>query len=226
MISYIIPIAYDHAYAIDAIRSVYPIADEIVLGLDRDRLTWSQKPFEIDLDTFKAAVRQVDPRGIIRIVEDDFHSEDHPMKNDTRERNRLTEHCKEGNWLVQLDSDERALNPKDFKGFLSQLDPSVDASAEFITVFKVIDGKCLVTERPWERCPVATKARRAYKTCRTTGRNLVLSNLKIFHFSWGRTRAELEKKVSNWGRKQMASHRNCFRQQTARVTAQIQNQTL
>ena len=199
MISYIIPVAYDYKYSYGAIRSIYGTADEILVGVDRDRLTWSKKPYEIDMDEFRSNIRKIDTREIVRIVEDDFHDEDHPMKNDTRERNILSAQCREGNWIVNLDSDERALNAMEFRDCLARQDRSIDVAAEFITVFKIFGGKCLVTARPWERCPVATTARSAFQKCRTTGRPLQLSNLKIFHFSWGRTREELVQKVANWG---------------------------
>lgn len=199
MTSYIIPVAYDYHYAPAAIRSIYSIADEIVIGVDRDRLTWSGKPFELDLEAFKAAVASFDVRGIVRIIEDDFHPEDHPMKNEVRERNLLSAQCQRGNWLVQLDADERALNPRDFRDFLARQDGATDVAAEFVTVFKVIGKKCLVTARPWEWCPLATTVVGGYKNGRNTGRPLVLSGLKLLHFSWGRTRAELVQKVTNWG---------------------------
>lgn len=199
MISVILPIAYDYGYAYDTIRSAYEIADEVIVGVDRDRLTWSRQKFAFDREAFLAQIASFDAQSKVRLFEDDFHTEEHPMNNETRERNLLSLQCKPGNWIVHLDADERLLNAQDFRLWLKRFDIAKDASAEFITVIKVIGKQCLVVTRPWEKCPVATTVQGGYQKARRTGREEVLSNLKILHFSWGRTRAELEQKVANWG---------------------------
>jgi hypothetical protein len=198
MISTVMPIAYDHRYAYGAIARVYDISDEIVLGLDRDRISWSGKPFDFDRELFLAQVRRIDPKGKVRLVEDNFHTEDDPMANDTRERNLLSSACADGNWIIQIDSDEYLLNPADFKAWLARADPACDVQAQWITVFKSFGDQCLVTHEPQHQVHVGTRLKNSYQYCRKTGRPAALSNLQIMHYSWGRSRHELEQKVTNW----------------------------
>ena len=41
-------ISYDAEYLPDSIKSYYDYVDEIVLGLDEDRITWSGNKFSFD----------------------------------------------------------------------------------------------------------------------------------------------------------------------------------
>jgi hypothetical protein len=43
-------LSYDYKYIYSAIKSHYDIADEIILGLDFERRTWAQNPFDIDME--------------------------------------------------------------------------------------------------------------------------------------------------------------------------------
>ena len=45
-------ISYDaNRFLADSIKKYYEYVDEIVLGIDKDRITWSGNPFEIDEDS-------------------------------------------------------------------------------------------------------------------------------------------------------------------------------
>lgn len=202
MISVVMPIAYDFRYSYRSLEKVYEIADEVILGLDRDRVSWSGKPFDFDLEEFRATVATIDRRNIVRLVEGDFHSAGSPMGNDVNERNVLSTHCRPGNWIVQIDSDEQAINAKDFRAWLTRADRSKDVQAKWITVFKSFGDKCLVANEPDLKVSVATTTPAKYRDARESDRPKVLSNLLLLHFSWGRNRAELAQKLTNWSHSQ------------------------
>lgn len=202
MISLAMPIAYDYRYFYRALDSAYEIADEIVVGLDRDRLSWSGKPFTLDEAELREQIRLKDTRGIVRVIEDDFHSQPSPMANDAGERNVLSRHCRPGNWIIQIDSDEQMINARDFRAWLARADRTKDVQAKWITVFKTFGDQCLVVNEPDGRVSVGTTEPGQYVNARETGRPKVPSNLILLHFSWGRTREELAQKLTNWSHSQ------------------------
>ena len=198
MISVVMPIAYDYRYAYRSLEKIYDIADEVILGLDRDRISWSGKPFDFDLQEFQAGIARIDRRGIVRLIEDDFHSAPTPMANDFGERNKLSAHCRPGHWIIQIDSDEQAINARDFRPWLARADRACDVQARWITVFKAFGDKCLVANEPDGRVSVGTTIPGIYRYARATGQPKLASNLLLLHFSWGRTREELMQKLTNW----------------------------
>ncbi len=198
-LSFVTLLAYDYEYAFNAIASYYPIADEILLGLDRDRLTWSRRPFGLDREKLDTFLRGIDTAKKIRIVEGDFHSAATPMENDTAERNALSHECRPGNWVVQIDSDEILMNPEEFRTWLLAQPTGICATAIWVTVFKVFGRQALVIVPPSERAPVATMARGQYLLARETREPHVESPLDLMHLSWGRTDEELRTKLDNWG---------------------------
>ncbi len=202
MLSFAMPVAYDYRYFYRALDSIYDIADEIVVGIDRDRISWSGKTYSLDETEFRQEIQKTDTRGIVKIVEDNFHADPRPMVNDSEERNVLSRHCTAGAWIVQIDSDEQALNAKDFRAWMQNADREKDVQAKWITVFKTFGDQCLVVNEPDGRVSVGTTQPGVYKTARETGRPKVPSNLLLLHFSWGRTREELAQKLTNWSHSQ------------------------
>lgn len=198
MISLVMPIAYDYAYSYRSLEAVYDIADEVILGIDDQRLSWSAKPYAFDKEAFLKEIARIDRRGIVRIVEADFHSDPHPMQNDVRERRILSTHCKRGNWIIQIDSDEIAMNAREFKAWLPKADPNADVQARWITVFKTFGDQCLVANEPNAFTSVGTLVPGIYQNARVTGQPRLNSNLILLHYSWGRTREQLEQKLTNW----------------------------
>jgi hypothetical protein len=202
-LSFVTLLAYDYRYCYQAIRSYYDIADEIILGLDADRLTWSKRPFAIDLEEVRAFVAEVDRDRKIRVIERDFHGEDTPMKNDTRERSLLSREAAPGNWVVQVDADEILMNAADFRAWLLAEAPADHLIlARWLSVFKVFGDQVLVVDPPGEAVPVATMARGEYVMARLTGQPQAMSPLQVLHFSWGRTPQELRQKLDNWSHAQ------------------------
>lgn len=198
MISIVMPIAYDYRYSYRSLEAAYDIADEVILGIDAQRLSWSGIPFKLDIAEFTAQIARIDKRRIVRIIEDDFHSDEHPMGNDVRERRVLSSHCKKGNWIIQIDSDEIAMNAQAFRGWLPKADPNADVQARWITVFKSFGEQCLVANEPNAFTSVGTRVPGIYQCARVTGQPRLNSNLILLHYSWGRTREQLEQKLTNW----------------------------
>lgn len=198
LVSVVMPIAYDYRYAYRSLEKIYDIADEVILGLDRDRISWSGQRFAFDFAEFQAGVARIDRRGIVRLIEEDFHSAPTPMANDVGERNRLSAHCRSGHWIIQIDSDEQAINAKDFRTWLARADRTRDVQAKWITVFKTFGNKCLVANEPDGKVSVGTTVPGIYRYARDTGQPKLASNLLLLHFSWGRTREELAQKLTNW----------------------------
>jgi hypothetical protein len=197
-LSFITLLSFDYRYAPAAIRSYYDIADEIILAVDADRVSWSGQPFEIDISKVRDFVARIDAGRKIRILEGNFHAHEHPMANDVAERRALSHQCAAGNWVVQIDCDETLLNPADFRRWMQTADPATCALARWISVFKTFEDCVLIIDPAVETVPVATQLRGQYTAARWTAQPRVESPLLLLHYSWGRTPAELRQKLRNW----------------------------
>jgi len=112
-ISVISLIAYDAHMLIDSIKSYYHYVDEIILGLDKDRITWSGNPFSFDEEKLWEELEKIDRKGKISIVEHNFHESKIAIENDNFERGYLKSHCS-NDWIFSFDADEVLVNPKEF----------------------------------------------------------------------------------------------------------------
>ena len=197
-LSFYTPISYDYKYSLPTILSYYKIADEILLAIDKDRISWSKNKFAFD-ECFFDEIKKIDVENKISIVEGDFHSLDSPIQNDTNERNFITTVCKKDNFIVGIDSDEVLLNPNEFLEWLNVSNPHFsDVSCMMSSVYKAF-GKTLLVNYPKESVVIGTKSTNCYKICRNTKNASLMSPLKILHFSWGRTRQDILQKLSNFG---------------------------
>jgi hypothetical protein len=198
-LSFVTLLAYDWKYAFEAIRSYYAIADEIILGLDTDRISWSKKPFVFDDQAVAEFIAAIDTDKKIRILEGNFHAHEAPIDNDTSERRQLGAACRAGNWVVQIDADEILLNPLELVNYLNAIPHDVDAWGSWLPVYKIIGNKALIVVGFMEAAPVATRAPERYQFARVTDQTAVISPLNMLHLSWGRTEEELLQKLTNWG---------------------------
>jgi len=199
-LTFVTLLAYDYKYAYMALRSYYDIADEIILGVDADRLTWMRRPLEIDMDEVRAFIADLDKDRKIRVVEGNFHTDESPMANEVLERSLLSTQAAPGNWVVQIDADEILVNGTEFREWLLSTDPAgCDVLAQWIIVFKAFGDQVLLVDPPGESVAVATMARGQYRLGRYTGQPTMMSPLKLLHLSWGRTPQELMQKLTNWG---------------------------
>ena len=205
-ISFVTLISYDYELAFQAISRYYDIADQIILGIDIDRITWSGNKYKFDELAFDQFIKKIDAGGKISVIKKNFHLLQKPIDNDTSERRYLSEMCKDGNWIVQIDADELMLNPQEFKTYLDENEEALDGcalKAHWITVFKAFDdGKFLVIDADGAtdgKIFVGTKTKNAYTMCRDTNETAIQTPLRLLHVSWGRTRDELQQKLENWG---------------------------
>jgi len=198
-LSFYTPIAYDYKYAFLAIKSYYSIADEILLAIDKDRISWSNSRYEFDEIEFNTEIQKIDCDKKIKIIQENFHKYPTPLQNDTQERNFISALCKKDNYIIAIDSDEVLLNPIEFKTwFESNNDIFLfDIECTWLTVYKIFDDQVLVTF-PNDTASIGTNLRSMYKTCRITKNKKKLSPLKIIHYSWGRSKEDLLKKLNNW----------------------------
>jgi hypothetical protein len=197
-ISVVMLAAYDWRYALEALPHCYGIADEVLVGVDRDRVSMAGRPFPFNARAFGRGLRGLDRAGKLRLVEEDFHRFPDPSLNETDERNRLSRLCRPGNWVVQVDADEWMLNPAEFRDWLLAQPLEREVLARWVNVFKVIGEDALVIDGPDVWVPVATCRRGAYWHHRDTGGFPLKSPLSLLHFSWGRSRAELKRKLLNF----------------------------
>jgi hypothetical protein len=197
-LSFVTPVAYDFRYALAAIQAYYGVADEIVLGLDKDRISWNGRRYDFDDAGFQAGLKAADPQGKVKLVEADFHSRPTPGDNDTGERSDLSLHCDPANWIVQIDSDELVMNGPEFRAWLLQRWSGWNVLGRWTTVFKVFGADYLVIDKPDAWVSIATRLRGGYSGCRNTPELTRKSPLRLYHFSWGRTDAELYQKLKSW----------------------------
>lgn len=195
-LSFYTPIAYDYKYAIISILSYYQIADEIILAIDKDRISWANKKYEFDNEFFLNKLQIIDVDQKITLFQDNFHLYE-PLKNDTYERNKISIVCKKDNYIVGIDSDEILLNPQEFYEWMIVNNPKEDICCHWFSVYKTFEDKCLIT-LPHETTVIGTNLRDKFRKCRFTLFKNIITPLKVLHFSWGRKRNEIEQKLLNW----------------------------
>lgn len=195
-LSFYTPIAYDYEYALDSIKSYYKIANEIILAIDEDLISWSNKKFDISSEFFdKIKILDIDKK--ITIIFSNFHKFQEPLRNDTFERNYISELCKKENYIIGIDSDEILLNAEEFRDWIQNFDISFDITCQWMTVYKKFNNSLLITS-PLETAEIGTNLRSSCVKARITKNRTKLSPLKVLHFSWGRTREQILQKLQNW----------------------------
>lgn len=202
MLSFITPVAYDFPYAFEVIKSYYDIADEIILGLDRDRISFSKKTFPFDQEAFYRGLHQIDVKSKIRLIEDDFHSMDHPLGNEHAERQILTQAAKKGNWIIQIDSDEILVNPDDLVAWIQSVPDNFSIRARWYNVYKRIGSALLMINDNQPYITIGTKDPHSIISNRETNQQVADSPLILMHYAYGRTRFEVEMKLRHWGHSQ------------------------
>ena len=65
-------ISYDAAYLPESISKYYNYVDEIILGIDKNRTTWSNNSFSFDENKLWKDLGAIDGDSKISIVEEDF----------------------------------------------------------------------------------------------------------------------------------------------------------
>ena len=206
-------ISYDAHYLPKSIEKYYNYVDEIVLGLDKNRITWSKNSFSFDEQKLWSELSQIDGDGKISIVEEDFVQSEVAIENDNYERNFLKDKCS-NDWIFSFDSDEMLVNPKqffyDFCPLVEDYRETHDICMTWATPYKEIEDTTLVIAEedgsPFfgENQGVVTSKNNTFTYARWTnqsaaGTNRILSPLVALHFSLCRKSEDLHEKIHNIG---------------------------
>ena len=212
-------ISYDaNRFLANSIKRYYNYVDEIVLGIDKDRITWSGNPFSINEDALWSELSQIDGDNKISIIEEDFHQSEVAIENDNYERNFLKEQCTH-DWIFSFDADEMLVNAKDFFYNFCPIVESymhkMDICMTWATPYKVLtddegNSNVLVIANPddtpffGENQGVVTSKDSTFTYARWTdksgaGGNRIMSPLVALHWSLCRPEKELHEKIHNIG---------------------------
>ena len=83
-------VSYDAAYLPESISKYYNYVDEIVLGLDKNRTTWSGNSFSFDENKLWSDLSAIDGDSKISIIEEDFVKSKVAIENDNYEHDSKT----------------------------------------------------------------------------------------------------------------------------------------
>lgn len=208
-ISVISLISYDAEYLPESIKAYYPYVNEIVLGLDKDRITWSNNKFTFDEDKLWSELQKIDKDDKIKVVEHNFHESKIPLENDNFERNYLKSQCTY-DWILSIDADEVLVSPKSFfYKFCPIVAPyrqKVDIAMTWLLPMKEFENDFLVIANPDHRWfkgdtqAVMSSKDKTFTYCRwTENRRVIPSPLCSVHWSFCRTEENLLQKLSNFG---------------------------
>ena len=211
-------ISYDAEYLPNSIKSYYDYVDEIVLGLDKNRMSWSKNSFSFDESKLWSELSNLDGDGKITVIEEDFCKSDKPIENDNYERNFLKSNCSH-DWIFSFDADEELLNAREFFVEFLPLTKDYykhsDILMTWATPFKQIDDKILVicdadgTAFLSETQGVITHKNNTFTWARWTDASQnphkrMLSPLIALHWSLCRKDEALYKKIHNIGHSDIA----------------------
>ena len=206
-------ISYDAHYLPKSIEKYYNYVDEIVLGLDKNRTTWSKNSFSFNEQKLWSELSRIDGDGKISVVEEDFVQSDVAIENDNYERNFLKDQCSH-DWIFSFDADEMLVNPKqffyDFCPLVEDYRETHDICMTWATPYKEIGDTTLVIAEedgsPFfgENQGVVTSKNNTFTYARWTnqsaaGTNRILSPLVALHFSLCRKSEDLHEKIHNIG---------------------------
>ena len=206
-------ISYDAHYLAKSIEKYYNYVDEIILGLDKDRITWSGNTFSFNESQLWSQLSAIDGDNKITIIEEDFHKSAIAIENDNYERNYLKNACSH-DCIVSIDADEYLLNAKEFfykyLPIVTRYLPKIDVCMNWATPYKQIDDTVLVianednTPFLGENQGFVTHKNNTFTYARWTnlsaaGENRLISPLIALHWSLCRNKEDLHAKIHNIG---------------------------
>jgi hypothetical protein len=212
-------IAYDAHMLPSSIKSYYPYVDEIVLGLDKDRVSWSGNKFSFDENKLWKELKNIDIKNKIHIVEEDFHGSKVPIENDNFERNYLKSSCT-NDLILSFDADEILVNSKEFFIDFLPLCERYYVSSELVFTWflpykklkmknphtnELLDHTLMIANNDGtffrgDQQGFACSKDSTFTYCRWTDKKRkILTNLAIMHYSFCRPDKEVEMKINNYG---------------------------
>lgn len=211
-------ISYDANYLAKSIEKYYNYVDEIVLGLDKDRISWSGNKFSFDEELLWKELSSIDGDNKISVIEDNFHQSKIAIENDNHERNILKSHCT-NDWIVSIDADEMLLNAKsffyDYCPLVEKYAKTKDVCFNWALPYKLIDETLLVIanedDTPFlsENQGFMTHKNNTFTYARWTdvsaaGANRLMSPAIMLHWSICRNKKDLQTKINNIGHSDLA----------------------
>ena len=206
-------ISYDAAYLPESVSKYYNYVDEIILGVDKNRTTWSGNSFSFDENKLWSELGAIDGDSKISVVEEDFVKSKVAIENDNYERNFLKAQCTH-DWIFSIDADEYLVNPKDFFynycPIVERYYNKADICMTWATPYKTIDDTTLVIANedgtPFfgENQGMCTSKDSTFTYARWTdksaaGHNRLMSPLVAVHWSLCRNKEDLHEKINNIG---------------------------
>ena len=206
-------ISYDAAYLPESVSKYYNYVDEIILGVDKNRTTWSGNSFSFDENKLWADLSAIDGDSKISIIEEDFVKSKIAIENDNYERNFLKAQCT-NDWIFSIDADEYLVNSKDFFynycPLVERYYNKADICMTWATPYKTIGDATLVIAdedgSPFfgENQGMTTSKDSTFTYARWTdksaaGHNRLMSPLVAIHWSLCRDKDALHEKINNIG---------------------------
>ena len=208
-------ISYDADYLPASIRSYYNYVDEIVLGLDENRTSWSGNKFSFDEEKLFKELGTIDGDGKIEVIEDNFYrNSEKYIENDNFERNFLKSQCTH-DWVMSFDADEELINAHEFFTnfcpIAEKYYENYDFAFTWFLPYKEFENDYLVIANEdgsfirTEQQGFATNKINQYVYARWTNltqnrsNKLILTPLTIKHWSLCRPQQQLHQKINNIG---------------------------
>ena len=227
-------ISYDAEYLPASIKTYYNYVDEIVLGLDENRTSWSGNKFSFDEEGLFKELGAIDGDNKIEIIEDNFYvNPTNYIENDNYERNFLKSHCTH-DWIMSFDADEELINASEFfEKFCSIAEKyytSYDFAFTWFLPYKEFEEDYLVIANDdgtfirTEKQGFATHKNNTYTYARWTNvtqnqpNKLILTPLGIKHWSLCRPQEKLHQKINNIGHANLTEQGDPFYEMWKKVT--------
>lgn len=199
MISLVQMLSGDIDLACRSIASV-PFVDDVLISKEAQQRLFFGGRFDLPTDWREKLM--VAAGRVARVMEWDIHEVD-PLVSfasvETPIRNALSHLVPPGNLILHLDSDEVVLNPEESSRWVRSIKwhTSYCFCASTEVVFKVIGATALIASSAtaWPT-PIITSQAGRYVNGRNTGENRVASPLRILHWSYGRSRDEVIRKLT------------------------------
>ena len=208
-------ISYDAHMLPDSIKTYYDYVDEIVLGVDKDRITWSHQSFKFDENKLWSELKKIDKQGKITVVEENFHPSGIAIENDNYERNFLKAQCSH-DWIMSFDADEQLINAKEFFfRFCPLFEPyykKADLTFTWFLPWKEFEDDILMIAQEdtsfvkSEKQGFATHKDNRFTYARwTNNQKRIDTPLGILHWSLCRKEDQLKQKIHNIGHSDRAN---------------------
>lgn len=198
-------LSYDYEMFLTSVKQLYDNVDKIVVGIDKDFLTWSGSKFHIPKKFF-IEVQKFDTRNIIEFYFDKFYVPNlSPIECECRERNMVLKKLGKG-WKIQLDVDEYIIDFNELKKYLHKykfltIFPSLTPicfRGKLITLYKETEEGFLYINDDFKFPFITNQNTNSHTRYNFNVYNHYV-NIQVIHQSWARSVEEIELKIKNWG---------------------------